>query len=105
MANPRYVQIDDIEMYTVDMDVAVTDLRAHLSEWINRARSGEEILVTDRGVPVARLLGVDAAPLLERLAAERVIGRVDRKTRPLATSHRRVPSTASVSDLVSEQRR
>jgi hypothetical protein len=48
---------------------------------------------------------VDAAPLLERLAAERVIGRVDRKTRPLATSHRRVPSTASVSDLVSEQRR
>lgn len=92
-------------MYTDVMDVAVSTLRAHLSEWVDRARAGEEILVTDRGVPVARLLGVDTAPLLERLLAEGVIGRAGRKPRPKATGHRRVPATRSVAELVSEQRR
>ena len=87
------------------MDVAVSTLRAHLCEWVDRARAGEEILVTDRGVPVARLLGVHTAPLLERLIAEGVIGRANRKPRPKATGHRRVVATGSVADLISEQRR
>lgn len=87
------------------MNVTVSNLRAHLSEWVNRASSGEEILVTDRGIPVARLLGVNAAPLLERLIAEGVISRVERTSRPKAINHQRVPSTASVADLVTEQRR
>src|ERR1039458_8019004 len=38
------------------MDVAISTLRAELSTWIERARSGEEVVVTDRGTPVARLL-------------------------------------------------
>ncbi len=92
-------------MYNASMEVAVSTLRAHLSEWVERARSGEEILVTDRGVAVARLLGVDTAPVLERLVAEGVIGRAGRKPRPRATGHRRVATTASVAELVSEQRR
>jgi prevent-host-death family protein len=97
--------MDVVVLYTKRMDVTVSNLRAHLSEWVGRASSGEEILVTDRGVPVARLLGVDAAPLLERLTAEGVIGRANRASRPKASNHRRVPSTASVADLVTEQRR
>jgi prevent-host-death family protein len=97
--------MDAAVLYTKGMHVTVSNLRAHLSEWVHRASSGEEILVTDRGVPVARLLGVDVAPLLERLTAEGVIGRVDCTSRPKATNHRRVPSTASVSDFVTEQRR
>ncbi len=96
--------MDVAVLYTICMDVTVSNLRAHLSEWVNRANSGEEILVTDRGVPVARILGVDAAPLLERLTAEGVIGRVDQTSRPKATNHRRVPSTTLVADLVTEQR-
>jgi prevent-host-death family protein len=51
------------------MDVAVSDFRAHLSGWLARAREGDEIVVTDRGVPVARLLGVDATTNLEWLPA------------------------------------
>jgi prevent-host-death family protein len=97
--------MDDTVLYTNGMDVTVSKLRAHLSEWVSRASSGEEILITDRGVPVARLLGVDAAPLLKRLTAEGVIGRVDRTSRPKATNHRRVSTTAPVADLVTEQRR
>lgn len=93
-----------VVLYNKGMDVTVSNLRAHLSEWIGRANSGEEILVTDRGIPVARLLGVNAAPLLERLTAEGVIGRAGRTSRPKATTHRRVPSAESVADLVAEQR-
>ena len=96
--------MDAVALYARGMDVTVSNLKAHLSEWVNRASSGEEILVTDRGVPVARLRGVDAAPLLERLTAAGVIGRVDRTSRPLATTHRRVRSAASVAYLITEQR-
>lgn len=92
-------------MYANEVNVPISTLRAHLSEWVDRARAGEEIRVTDRGVPVARLVGVDTAPLLERLLGEGVIARADRKPRPKATGRRRVPAKGSVSDLIREQRR
>ena len=87
------------------MDVAVSELRAHLSEWLERAREGDEIVVTDRGVPVARLLGISAAATLERLAAEGVIGRPERAKRPTASGRSRPRARSSVAALVSEQRR
>src|SRR5713101_5648096 len=85
-----------------DMDVAVSDLRAHLSEWLERARDGEEVVVTERGIPVARLLGIGAAATLERLAAEGVIGRSERATRPTASGRPRARARRSVSEIVSE---
>lgn len=42
------------------MDVAVSELRANLKTYVDRARSGERVVVTERGVPVARLVPVDA---------------------------------------------
>jgi len=87
------------------VDVAVSDLRAHLSEWLERARQGEELVVTDRGVPVARVLGMTATATLERLAAEGVIGRPGRHQRATATGRSRPRPRHSVSALVSEQRR
>jgi prevent-host-death family protein len=92
-------------LYSGVMDVAVSDLRAHLSEWLERARNGVEVVVTDRGVPVARLLGMTATPTLERLAAEGVIGRPDRALRTTAAGRSRPRPQHSVSDLVSEHRR
>lgn len=38
----------------------VADLKARLSEYLARVKSGEEVLVTDRGRPVARLVPVSA---------------------------------------------
>ena len=88
------------------MDVAVTQLRAQLAEWLQRARSGEEVVVTDRGVPVARLVPVDAAPLIDRLTREGALGEPIRQGRPLATGRKRVTATGPpVSELVSDQRR
>jgi prevent-host-death family protein len=87
------------------MDVAVSDLRAHLSEWLDRARAGEEVVVTERGVPVARLLGIDAAETLERLTADGVIARPEQAQRPTASGRFRPRPRRSVADRVGEQRR
>ena len=92
-------------VYTDPMEVPVSELRAHLSEWIGRARSGEEVIVTDRGIPVVRLLGIDSAPLLEQLMEEGVIGRPPAGHRPRAVADPRVRARGSVADIVSEQRR
>ncbi len=35
------------------MDVGIRELKAHLSEFIERAANGEQIRVTDRGTPKA----------------------------------------------------
>ncbi|MGH9055530.1 MAG: type II toxin-antitoxin system Phd/YefM family antitoxin [Acidimicrobiales bacterium] len=86
------------------MDVAVSDLRAHLSGWLARAREGEEVIVTDRGVPVARLLGIAASATLDRLVAEGVLGRPQRAQRTQATGRSRSCPRGSISALVSEQR-
>lgn len=87
------------------MDVAISALRAELSSWIERAQAGEEIVVTDRGTPVARLLPVDTAPLLEQLVRRGVLSRPVRADRPPARSASRVRARGPVADLVSEQRR
>ena len=86
------------------MDVAVTELRAHLSEWLSLAREGQEVVVTERGVPVARLLGVEATPTLERLTSEGVIARPDQQRRPMATGRRRPRPKRSVAHIISDQR-
>jgi prevent-host-death family protein len=91
-------------MYVSSMDVPVTELRAHLSEWLERVRAGEEVVVTDRGVPVARMLGMSATATLQRLAADGVIGRDVSARRPMATGHPRPHPRQPVSGRVSEQR-
>jgi prevent-host-death family protein len=86
------------------MDVAITSLRAELASWIEHVRAGEEIVVTDRGVAVARLVPVDSAPLIEALVAQ---GRLSkpRGERPAARQIQRVRASGPVADLISEQRR
>ena len=37
---------------------AISELKAHLSDYLNQVKSGAEVLVTDRGKPVARIVPV-----------------------------------------------
>ena len=39
----------------------ISELKARLSEYLDRVKAGEEVLITDRGNPVARLLPVSRA--------------------------------------------
>ncbi|MGH3754848.1 MAG: hypothetical protein ACRDRP_19545 [Pseudonocardiaceae bacterium] len=61
--------------------------------------------MTDRGVPVARLLSVEAAPLIEQITRQGVLSKPRRPQRPAARGVSRVTARGSVSELVSEQRR
>ena len=55
------------------MELTLTELRAELSNAIEAAKSGEDVIVTERGIPVARLTGIDSADLLTRLEKEGLI--------------------------------
>ncbi len=99
------VQVSFKPTYTCSMDVAISTLRAELSSWIGRARAGEEIVVTDRGTPVARLLAIDTAPPLDQLVERGVLSKPPRTDRPSAQGASRVHASGPVADLVSEQRR
>jgi prevent-host-death family protein len=92
------------EVYIMSMDVAVSELRAHLSDYLDRAREGAEVVITDRGVPIARLLGLTTTATLERLVADGTIARAA-GPRPRASGQPRPRPRRPVADLVSEQRR
>jgi prevent-host-death family protein len=47
---------------------SIADVKARLSEYVRRVKAGHEVVVTDRGVPVARLTGLEVA---ERRATRR----------------------------------
>ncbi len=38
---------------------AVAELKAQLSRFLRRVKAGDEVLVTERGIPVARLMPVE----------------------------------------------
>jgi len=85
-------------------EVGIRELRARLSRWIEQVRAGEELIVTDRGAPVARVVPIDRTSAYERLVAAGLldpprVGRRDR--RPPVPVHTDGP----VSDLVADQRR
>ncbi len=87
------------------MDVAISELRSNLRAWVDHARSGEDVVVTERGVPVARLVAVEASGVIERLEREGLITRPRSASRPRAAGRRRVQAKGPVADLVTELRR
>lgn len=82
------------------MDVSVSALRAELKQWIEAARTGEDVVITERGIPVARLSGIESADLLTRLEREGLL-KPAAAPRPAA----RAGAKGGVSDLVRRLRR
>lgn len=52
------------------MEVSVSALRAELKSWIERARDGEDVVITERGIPVARLSAIGSADLITSLTRD-----------------------------------
>ena len=99
------VQNTHSQTYTSDVDVAISELRSNLRAWVDHARSGDDVVVTERGVPVARLVAVDASGVIERLERDGLITRPRSASRPRATGRHRVHASEPVSELVAESRR
>jgi prevent-host-death family protein len=84
------------------MEVGVRELRNNLSRYLDRVRDGEEVIVTERGRAVARMLPVGTERVLDRLIAE---GVVTPARQPNRRAGRPIRSKGTVSDLVGDQRR
>jgi prevent-host-death family protein len=67
-------------------------------------KAGEDVLVTERGRPVARVIGPADTRPLDRLAAQGRV-RAARTPKTDVRGTRLVRAKGSVSDLVTEQRR
>lgn len=85
-------------------EVGIAQLRRELKDWLERARSGDEVVITERGRPVARLSAIAIAPLLDQLAEQGQISGAPRATRPTARGRRRVKAKRNVADLVVAER-
>ena len=84
-------------------ETGIRDLRDHLSRYLERVQAGEELTVTDRGRPVARLVPVDSAKTFDRLVDQGLV--VPAATRGRGRPATRVAASEPVSELVAEQRR
>lgn len=93
------------------VEVGIRELRLNLSRYVARAREGAEVIVTDRGKPVARLGPIDderrADEVYERLVREGLVipGRRRRKRASLPPAIPLEGDGPLVSDIVLEDRR
>ena len=85
------------------VEVGVRDLKNNLSRYLDQVEAGIEVVVTDRGRPVARLTGMDVVTgdkltaMIDAGLVRPPIARVRQRPVPLS-------SDGSVSELVAEQR-
>ena len=92
--------------------VAISELKAKLSEYLKAVRAGEEVIVTDRGKPVARLAPISGPAetesrlrMLVRTGQVRppdVDGGIDSDL--IAALRPRVPDAGVVDALLEERR-
>ena len=91
------------------MNVAVRELKDHLSEYLKRVSAGEEVVVTSHGKPVARLAPLhqpaDAASMLARIRSQPWVhagkgGRLAPVAHPMPST----PGEPTLSDWVLEDR-
>ena len=83
------------------MTVGIRELKAKLSEFVGRAANGEQIVVTDRGKPVARLVGLEGASMIERGIEE---GWITPASRTHLEPAKRVSAPRSTADVLDEDR-
>lgn len=83
-------------------EVGIRQLRDHLSKYLEQVRGGDELVVTDRGRAIARVLPMSGERTIERLIREAKVSPATTRKRSLPTP---LKAKGSVSDLVAEQRR
>jgi prevent-host-death family protein len=84
------------------MEVGVRELRDHLSRYLDRVRDGDELVVTDRGRAIARVVPIGAERVLDRLIAEGVVTPARQLKR---RAGKPIKTKGPVSDLIADQRR
>ena len=83
------------------MGVGIRELKAHLSEYVAQVSNGGEIVVTDRGRPVARLVPYMATSEVDRGIDE---GWIEAPRRVGLAPIERVSSELSTLDVLEDDR-
>ena len=84
------------------MEVGIRELKNNLSRYLDHVRSGDEVVVTDRGRAIARVVPFGEERVLDRLVAEGLVTPARRQKR---RARKPIATQGTVSDLVVEQRR
>ncbi len=82
--------------------VGIRELKNNLSRYVDEARAGHDIVITDRGRPVARLARLSAVE--EHLAALLARGVVRAPVSPRTPLPEPTVTAGTISDLVAGQR-
>lgn len=83
-------------------EVGIRELRDHLSKYLDHVQAGNDIVVTDRGRAIARILPMTGERTIDRLIREGKVTPAETRKRSLPTP---IKAKGTVSDLVAEQRR
>lgn len=86
------------------LEVGVRELRDHLSRWLDQVKDGHEIVVTERGRAVARMVPTSRPSRLDALI-ELGIVTPSADTRQPAEALPGARASGSVAEFVREQRR
>lgn len=70
-------------------NAAISDVKARLSHYLRVAQSGDEVTITDRGRPVARIVAIHTRSWPEHVVQLARDGAVVLPERPLTASHLR----------------
>lgn len=89
------------------VNVGIRDLRENLRSWLGRVKAGDQIIVTERGKPVARLDAIGAESRLDELIRLGVVRPPLSKRRHTVDVSKlpRLGPGPTMSDIVIEQRR
>lgn len=95
--------LDQYDAYTSDVrvEVGVRELRENLSLWLDRAAAGDEVVVTERGRPKARLTTAETG--FERLVREGAVTLATSPRTPIREGDL-TPVKGSIASLLGEQR-
>lgn len=83
----------------------IRQLRSRLSEYLRRAREGEDVIVTQRGRPIARLTAVGWDARRQQLMREGLIAPARLPKEPIDVESLPGMRRGSISDIVIEERR
>ncbi|MGH2641592.1 MAG: type II toxin-antitoxin system Phd/YefM family antitoxin [Actinomycetota bacterium] len=84
-------------------EVGIRELREHLSQFLDQVRAGHELIVTDRGTPVARIIGTSGESWLDELVAAGVVTLPEHEFDP--STFGRVTTKGDLMGFVFDQRR
>ncbi len=86
----------------VTVEVGIRELRSRLSDYLDRVKAGEEVVVTERGRPIVRMHAVGVPSRYEQLVAAGVITPPSKPRGPLPPP---VPTKGGVLEFLDDELR